>query len=303
MFSASPRHGGRSSQVEAQTLDFMKLEPPGLSRVLDIPFPDRKLPVCEVCKKNYKTRELCRSRDGHTGLPWTTTYICITFEPSCFDSNGNLYDGKFTAKALTAQQPYCFKEDKGCSTPICSTCKEKNYTRQYCREKLKHRQLPWGAVYVSLTMVGSKKTIKRDAIRKPKRSSSQGIKREASEDSNTIPASKKRKNDLSPDENITSSNVRNKDDENQSDDDEEDNENMFKNVDESRTLLAIVSSQSCEFEVRYDKNLCSHLETPIYFLFFGVINLMIYLFLFSVNLYVIFLSNTVIVLLFPVARL
>ena len=255
MFPASLRHGGRSSQVEAQTLDFMKLEPPGLSRVLDIPFPDRKLPVCEVCKKNYKTRELCRSRDGHTGLPWTTTYICITFEPSCFDSNGNLYDGKFTAKALTAQQPYCFKEDKGCSTPICSICKEKNYTRQYCREKLKHRQLPWGAVYVSLALVGNKKIIKRDAIRKQKRSSSsQGIKREGSEeDSNTNPARKKRKNESSPDQDVTSTDSPSikKDEDQSSDDDDEDDENMFKNIDESRTLLAIVSSQSCEFVVRH----------------------------------------------------
>ena len=53
---------------------------PGFKKPVRLPFPEKALPVCLRCKKNYKTRELCRVRDGHTGLPWTLTYVCVTLD-------------------------------------------------------------------------------------------------------------------------------------------------------------------------------------------------------------------------------
>ncbi len=37
-------------------------------------------------------------------------------------------------------------------TPSCGPCKEKNYTRTYCRTTKKHKTLPWSTVYIVLTL-------------------------------------------------------------------------------------------------------------------------------------------------------
>ena len=139
----------------------MKYLIPGLQNTIDIPFPDNKLPVCKRCKKIYKTRELCRVRDGHQDVPWNTTYICITLDDSCFtrNSKGDLRlveedSMQFVARSLPGPpMPYCAKKVHigGAKAPICMACKDKNYTRHHCREKQKHRQLPWGTVYVLLS--------------------------------------------------------------------------------------------------------------------------------------------------------
>lgn len=134
---------------------------PGLKRSIDIPFPDRKLPVCKRCKKIYKTRELCRIRDGHTDIPWNTTYVCITLDESCFSRNASgdmrLKDEdsfQFNARSITGPpMPYRTKAGTlgGTKAPICMTCKDKNYTRHHCREKQQHQQLPWNTIYVMLS--------------------------------------------------------------------------------------------------------------------------------------------------------
>ena len=134
---------------------------PGLKNTIEIPFPDRKLPVCKRCKKIYKTRELCRIRDGHTDTPWNISYLCVTLDDSCFarDSKGNLClleddSMQFVARSLPGPpMPYCAKKGHigGAKAPICMACKDKNYTRHHCREKQKHQQLPWGTVYVLLS--------------------------------------------------------------------------------------------------------------------------------------------------------
>mmetsp|Transcript_16906 Transcript_16906/g.21391 ORF Transcript_16906/g.21391 Transcript_16906/m.21391 type:complete len:555 (-) Transcript_16906:177-1841(-) len=134
---------------------------PGLKKPIDIPFPDRKLPVCKRCKKIYKTRELCRIRDGHTDIPWNTTYICITMDESCFTRNTTgdmrLKDEdafQFNARSITGPpMPYRSKVGTlgGTKAPICMACKDKNYTRHHCREKQQHQQLPWNTVYVMLS--------------------------------------------------------------------------------------------------------------------------------------------------------
>ena len=125
---------------------------PGFTNPVSLPFPEKCLPVCIRCKKNYKTRELCRVRDGHTDLPWSLTYVCVSLDESCIDpQTGRIIDGPFESRSLDFHQPFCEKEKVPGTTPICASCKEKNYTRAYCREKQKHNQLPWSTVYVSLT--------------------------------------------------------------------------------------------------------------------------------------------------------
>lgn len=134
------------TKKNANTLRFI---PPGFKHSIDVPFPGRSLPVCERCKKNFKTREHCRTRDCHTGLPWSDTYVCITLDSSCLTEDGKLVEGRFMAKPVSPQ-PYCLKGDIDPQTPICAPCKDKNYTRTYCRSNKKHRQLPWSSVYVVL---------------------------------------------------------------------------------------------------------------------------------------------------------
>jgi hypothetical protein len=143
----------------------IKLTIPGLKNPTDIPFPDRKLPVCKRCKKIYKTRELCRVRDRHTEVPWSTTYICGTLDESCFNrgSDGEMTlveEGpmRFIAHSVPSPPvPYRSKEGAlgGTKSPICMACKDKNYTRHHCRVKNKHRELPWGTVYVTISAVPS----------------------------------------------------------------------------------------------------------------------------------------------------
>ena len=125
--------------------------PPGFRYPIDVPFPERRLPVCERCKKNFKTREFCRSRDGHTGLPWSLTYVCVTLDSTCTGDDGKILEGPFIARPLPAQ-PYALKGDVNPKTPICAPCKEKNYTRSYCRKKQSHRHLPWSTVYTMLSL-------------------------------------------------------------------------------------------------------------------------------------------------------
>jgi len=127
----------------------MTFTPPGFKQSIDVPFPDRTLSVCVRCKKNYKTRQYCRVRDGHTALPSSLTYICITLDMSCTDESGRLIDGPFVSRPLPPQ-PYSFREEIESSTPTCAACKEKNYTRSYCRQKRMHKQLPWSTNYVIL---------------------------------------------------------------------------------------------------------------------------------------------------------
>ena len=155
-----PKHTLKNTNI-------LKLQIPGLQKPIHVPFPARRLPVCKHCKKNYKTRELCRVRDGHTDLPWSTTYLCVTLDESCLtrDSKGELSlvdegPGKyqFIAKSMDCKAMACQYISKkshlgGSKAPICSSCKQKNYTRQHCREKQAHLQLPWGTAYVRLYAV------------------------------------------------------------------------------------------------------------------------------------------------------
>jgi hypothetical protein len=130
----------------------LRLTPPGFKHPIDVQFPPRCLPVCGRCKKNFKTREHCRGRDCHTDLPWCDTYVCVSLDKSCTDGNGKLLDGPFAAKVIPPVG-FTFKEDElDPLTPICAPCKDKNYTRTYCRQHKNHRQLPWSTVYVVVSL-------------------------------------------------------------------------------------------------------------------------------------------------------
>ncbi len=154
---------------------------PGLMRDMELVFPGRKLPVCEKCKKIYKTRQLCRERDGHTAFPWNKTYICFVVDESCFvtDAMGNQCivreDGpnpyNFYAENITCSNTkYVAKLDsKGQLDPICTPCKLKNYTKSHCRKKHGHKFLPWSTVYMKLSAKPSQAEVvqmrsKREAL-------------------------------------------------------------------------------------------------------------------------------------------
>lgn len=132
----------------------LSFTPPGFKQCLNVKFPDSRLAVCAKCKKNYKTRDSCRVRSGHTTAPWTTAYICITLDQSCTTSEGTYIDGPLTIR-MVQWQPFSVKADFDIKTPVCAACKKTNRTRSFCRARHKHRQLPWCTVFVLLSAVES----------------------------------------------------------------------------------------------------------------------------------------------------
>eukprot|EP00555_Chaetoceros_dichaeta_P015257 CAMPEP_0198271812 /NCGR_PEP_ID=MMETSP1447-20131203/50670_1 /TAXON_ID=420782 /ORGANISM="Chaetoceros dichaeta, Strain CCMP1751" /LENGTH=241 /DNA_ID=CAMNT_0043964621 /DNA_START=117 /DNA_END=842 /DNA_ORIENTATION=+ len=141
----------------------MKIRIPGLQNIIDIPFPDGKLPVCTPCKAMFKSREHCRLRDGHTDVSWIKTYVCVILDDSCItqNSNGGLSlvnedDVQFSARLVSGPpMPLRAKNENfgGTRTPFCTACYEKNNTRHHCREMKRHQMLPWTTVYVLLSAV------------------------------------------------------------------------------------------------------------------------------------------------------
>mmetsp|Transcript_32232 Transcript_32232/g.96637 ORF Transcript_32232/g.96637 Transcript_32232/m.96637 type:complete len:548 (-) Transcript_32232:2392-4035(-) len=134
--------------------NILTFTPPGFKQTLNVKFPDSRLAVCEKCKKNYKTRDMCRVRNNHTTAPWTTAFICITLDASCTDDDGKYVDKPLTVR-MVQWQPYCVKKAFGPKTPVCSSCKKTNRTRSFCRDRHQHKQLPWCTVYVMLSAVDS----------------------------------------------------------------------------------------------------------------------------------------------------
>jgi hypothetical protein len=129
--------------------------PPGFSQTLWVKFPDSRLAVCERCKKNFKTREMCRVRNRHSMPPWTTAYICVSVDDSCLDVNGKfVVDEEFTVR-MVQWQPYCVTKPFEAKAPVCASCKKTNRTRSFCRERHRHRFLPWNTVYVLLSTLKS----------------------------------------------------------------------------------------------------------------------------------------------------
>jgi hypothetical protein len=97
---------------------------------------------------------MCRVRNTHTSAPWTTAYICLTLDESCTDANGKYVDKPLTVR-MVQWQPFCVRDPFEAKTPVCAACKKTNRTRSFCRERHKHRQLPWCTVYVLLSALDS----------------------------------------------------------------------------------------------------------------------------------------------------
>ena len=143
-----------SEKSETPEVHVITLHPRGMPRPFDVPFPERRLPVCDRCKKNYKSRDLCRTRDGHKTLPWTTTYVAITIDDSLIvqeDGKPSIADVP-TIGLLMDIPLMCLGPSDGSmkSEPICKVCREKNYTRDYCRNTCKHTTPPWSTTYVKI---------------------------------------------------------------------------------------------------------------------------------------------------------
>ena len=132
------------------------VHPPGLPYAFDVTFPDRRLPVCQRCKKNFRSRDLCRTRDGHRALPWATTYLVVTLTDEVLSQNENgtlSYRRDIPIIAETQNIPDLCKGPAGgfmASEPICKVCKDKNYTRDYCRNVSGHTTPPHQAVYIKI---------------------------------------------------------------------------------------------------------------------------------------------------------
>ncbi|KAL7453879.1 hypothetical protein ACHAWC_006393 [Mediolabrus comicus] len=135
---------------------YCTIHPQGMPRAFDVPFVERRLPVCDRCKKNFKSRDLCRKRDGHKALPWQLTYVVITMDSSVLtepDDDGNVTIKNIPMVCELQDTPrMCLGPADGSmkSEPICKVCREKNYTRDYCRNTCKHSTPPWSTTYVRL---------------------------------------------------------------------------------------------------------------------------------------------------------
>jgi hypothetical protein len=134
--------------------NILNFTPPGFKQSLNVKFPDSRLAVCEACKKNFKTRDICRVRNQHTTPPWTMAYICMTLDGSCLDEHGRYVDKPMICR-MVEWQSYRAMTDFDKRTPVCALCKKTNRTRSFCRDRHKHRQLPWCTVYVLLSALDS----------------------------------------------------------------------------------------------------------------------------------------------------
>ena len=70
------------AQEKKGKIHFCTIHPEWMPLPFDVPFPERRLPVCDRCKKNFKSRDLCRKRDGHKALPWQMTYVVVSIDSS-----------------------------------------------------------------------------------------------------------------------------------------------------------------------------------------------------------------------------
>lgn len=157
MMAPQPYGGPASApkKPKLKTTALCTIHPPGMPRAFDVPFPERKLAVCIRCKKNYRSRELCRQRDEHKALPWQTTYVVVTLTDAVLTKgeDGKLDYADIPVAAELQEMPDLCRGPSGgfmSKEPICNVCKQKNYTRDYCRNNSKHTTPPYQSVYVKL---------------------------------------------------------------------------------------------------------------------------------------------------------
>lgn len=85
-------------------------------------------------------------------MPWVDTFMCVALDDTCLTADGKLKAGEFICNPSSNNAfQYEIGKELPSKTPSCAQCKDKNYTRTYCRVNKKHRTLPWSTVYVTLT--------------------------------------------------------------------------------------------------------------------------------------------------------
>ena len=182
--------------------------------------------------------------------------MCVTIDDSCLDENG-----KYTDKPLTVRmvqwQPYCVKKPFGGSkTPVCSACKRTNRTRSFCRERHKHRLLPWCTVYVLLSSLDAADptTVVADPsslVDKEEESSDAVVAEEKETEDDKPEAAEEEKAAAAADDDETKTQEPQDDDKNARDDQTVDTINSdngdpgddINDIPESRTFLAKLSSR------------------------------------------------------------
>lgn len=113
----------------------------------------------------------------------------MTIHESCIDKDGKFVDKPMTVR-MVQWQPYCVKKPFDSKTPVCAQCKRTNRTKGFCRERHKHRQLPWCSVYVLLSTMeaADPSTVVAGASRKVEESDTASNGGDAKEDSSEVVA-------------------------------------------------------------------------------------------------------------------
>eukprot|EP00588_Corethron_pennatum_P001886 CAMPEP_0194297504 /NCGR_PEP_ID=MMETSP0169-20130528/59056_1 /TAXON_ID=218684 /ORGANISM="Corethron pennatum, Strain L29A3" /LENGTH=653 /DNA_ID=CAMNT_0039047331 /DNA_START=99 /DNA_END=2056 /DNA_ORIENTATION=+ len=143
--------------------NILKFTPPGFRHELEIKFPDGRLAVCTTCKTNFKTRQVCRVTNGHTCAPWSTAYVCITLDETCTNEAGRYVEDELVAE-MAPWKAFDMVHAIDLGTPVCASCKKINHARKFCRERHRHRQLPWSTVYVTLSAKKKKETLDGELV-------------------------------------------------------------------------------------------------------------------------------------------
>jgi hypothetical protein len=138
---------GEHSQGMATML---ALSIPGFPSTIQIPFPNGMLPVCAICKNGFKSKAICRETKGHTDLPWSDTYVCITLDDTCFYQGSLKSNVQLTVEVNERRNDLSFIDGVDTKTPACVACKETKKQSTFCREMLSHRMLPYCTSYVTL---------------------------------------------------------------------------------------------------------------------------------------------------------
>mmetsp|Transcript_20245 Transcript_20245/g.40529 ORF Transcript_20245/g.40529 Transcript_20245/m.40529 type:complete len:545 (+) Transcript_20245:173-1807(+) len=152
----------------SKSLNALTFVPPGFKRSITVNFPEGKLPVCKACKSFSSTRDACRLTKGHVDAPWSTSWVCILTDTSVVnktlydvfpDADGEardfiFNDGDYSVMDLNKSCKFqaFFEGSFEANTPVCLACKNTNRTKNYCRTKHNHGQVPWNSSFAFVSL-------------------------------------------------------------------------------------------------------------------------------------------------------